>query len=1184
MTKMKNAFSFFFALFSLLAACSCGFVGEEPISSKELYTSAQMGNCNIDGEAFSKIMDEDIDQAILCLEQSFNDFSSNVESDDKTLLNKGQISLFIEKFMDNQKDSIIKALDLLFKVNMLILKDHPNYISSQNFKNITKLLLVTNRSAVQMKKIYDTIDRTSASKELIASKRIVFKETIEYFSRNIVTIINSAIGQSQGLNLSDLINDLKELTKDDRLAFDMDQVNNLLALKTVLVGGSKEILTTDEVILLFKNLPTMAMVVYDAYYAREDHFSDLKLGLYRFYGELVDHFKTIFNDRNKSELLFDKDDSIKIADFIADYDDEDEIDRNKARGMVDAFFVLKQHAISPDPMNIVVADIDKLSFYAKMVLESVASISEISETLDQEIPNRAKRQTIATLINSAKQQLRDIFDNRNINIGTIDLSKLLNDLKKVVAHYKLDFDIEQIEDLLPLKKMVCGGEKNKLQDNDLDRLINKVDTITLIAFDMAYSEKSDFSDQEIGLYHLFSDAINRVQTIFEGRPQQEEILGQNEAYKIAHFLANRDLEDDLNEDQARGLIDAFFAFKRQAIGNTASLTVKDIKTLVFYARILMESTSRAITISDILDQDSEETISPSRKAENRKRIEQILEDGQSQLLSLFREKTFTLPSFDLLSLVSAIKDGIEKAELGEIDFELVKKLVPLKKIILGGSRTDFTDGQLKILIEKLPTLALIGTDLTQFDSADYKNDEDKMGFFIDTVRSGKSVIHNFSDDSKELIYSINELVSTIDYATDNEYNVSKFADSIETLVVKFLHGTSNRFTIKDIKTLLNYAEELTESVYYNSLAFEYNQSVLSSLNRVRATALRVLPIKNQSKLDAKRLATLHNEFAILIEKLYLYRTKEGQQYTGHDIIRTKYGLNEAGMARFGVKKLLEAYCPSSNTNPLTCGVDGEILNKFLHDFKSLLVEYNLWSTNMKTFASNVLYLADLFQTQSNGDQRIGLDEGVEYVGLILTAVKMANEVTDGLVKRCGNYTQGSVEEQEANPTIELSCFRKNVIDVWMNELGYKQYMAAFSRYFNETSFAEMQEYISYLEQFVHENKDENFMRIRDITLFIGAIQNVESMLIRFDVNRNNFLDPAEVDQAFGVYESLIVDLGGLSGSKRKYAKSAFLFMVKEMKFPSTSDVLTFHYNPFVSKNISAHRINVASILYYFTTL
>ncbi len=948
-----------FCLASLFLLGSCGFVGEKPLESKEIYTSSQIGACDIDGEAFAKFLEEDIDQAIRCLEQNFKDFSNNVESDNQQLLNKGQISLFVEKYMEDQKDSVLKALDLLFKINMLILKDHPDYISAANFPQVSKLLLVTNRSAVKLKRIYDSLDREEISKKEFEEKRVELQATINFFSKNIVEIINSVMGPSREINLTELIEDLKNTLGDDqRVKIDMDQVNDLLVLKTILVGGNKEVLTTNEVLRLLDNLPTLVMVIYDAYYARDCHFSNGELGLYRHYGKVVDQFKTIFASRNGQEQLFTKEESFKIADYIADYDDADKIDRNKARGMVEAFFVLKSHAVSPSQEVVQVFDVEKLFFYAQMVLESTASISEINKILDSEATEAIKRQRFA----------------------------------------------------------------------------------------------------------------------------------------------------------------------------------------------------------------------------------QITAEAQRNLLDIYKAKAFTLPAFDLMKLVKAIRPGIEESEIAEVDFDLIEKLIPLKKVILGGTKTDFNQDQLKILIDKFPSLFLMAYDASNYKAEDYQRDEDKFGFFIDLIRQGKSMIFNFANPKNELIYTLEELVATIDYATDSEYNVSKFSDSIETLVVKFLKGSPNRLTVQDIKTLLNYAEEMAEGVFYNSLAYDHNTYLLNHPGRIEGKHLRSFPVEKQNRLNAKRVSELHREFSILVEKLRFYRTKEGQQYYSHDTIRTKYGLNEASMGRFAVKRLLEAYCPAPNNNPESCGVSDKILNDFLHDFKSLLVEVNLWSSNMKTFASNVLYLADLLQTQSNGDQRIGLDEGTEYVGLILTAVKMADEVKNGLVERCGNYTQGTLEEQEANPTIELGCFRQNVLDVWLNQLGYKNYLTAFARYYKESSPAVMQEYIQYLEQVVHENKDENFMRVRDIALFIGAIQNVESMLIRFDINRNNFLNPNEVDQAFGVYENLIVDLGGLSGSKRQYAKSAFLFMVKEMTFPSTSDVLKFHYNPFASKEVSAHRLNVASILYYFTTL
>ena len=124
----------------------------------------------------------------------------------------------------------------------------------------------------------------------------------------------------------------------------------------------------------------------------------------------------------------------------------------------------------------------------------------------------------------------------------------------------------------------------------------------------------------------------------------------------------------------------------------------------------------------------------------------------------------------------------------------------------------------------------------------------------------------------------------------------------------------------------------------------------------------------------------------------------------------------------------------------------------------------------------------------------------------------------------------------------------------------------------------------HIEGFSREYEDPDMpITQRDYGMIIGALLNIESTFIRFDKDEDNVLNREELDQAFLLYRSAIISLAELSGSREKYAKSIFLYLVKNKKVPNKVQLLNFHYNPFINKDIVAKRLNLGAVLYFLVS-
>ncbi len=142
------------------------------------------------------------------------------------------------------------------------------------------------------------------------------------------------------------------------------------------------------------------------------------------------------------------------------------------------------------------------------------------------------------------------------------------------------------------------------------------------------------------------------------------------------------------------------------------------------------------------------------------------------------------------------------------------------------------------------------------------------------------------------------------------------------------------------------------------------------------------------------------------------------------------------------------------------------------------------------------------------------------------------------------------------------------------------------KYLQSTPEAEIQRFLIGVEGFARDIPDPKIpMNKRDLTLLLGAMINIETTFLRFDRNNDNIIDNSELDSAFEVYEEAIFSIARLKPDQRKYTKSIFLYMVKNMEIPKTGSWLDsvkfMYFHMWESrKTIHAKRLNIGTLLFY----
>lgn len=538
-----------------------------------------------------------------------------------------------------------------------------------------------------------------------------------------------------------------------------------------------------------------------------------------------------------------------------------------------------------------------------------------------------------------------------------------------------------------------------------------------------------------------------------------------------------------------------------------------------------------------------------------------------------------------LNIKTFILDVSKKLGNKEIDTDTIDSLIFLKRILVAGDKEVITSDELESLIKKLPGILSLSFDLYYVKGTNFASDRDHMRFYYKNLNELYKIIE-FNQKDFEL-FTIDQILKLAqEFAKDRNMDVRKFKPSVVAIKTRLIGGTTESFSLKDLRNVLDIVNDGVERNYFNNVTYNAFAQILGSNKPID-----YLPQLNQPDdydiFSKMRVAELHKDFQDVAVNIRYFRDEKAHIPTyGNDIVRNKKGFIEAAMLKWGASKLLKGYGHKNAQGQMQ--VTMEEFQTFLFDMKPILEEFKLWSPNPQTFARNAILLADLFQNKSNGDLEVNETEAIEYIQMILSAVQITDKFREDLSTQCDTGIN------KDDPVYAVECFNEHFFDSILNRLQYKKYFPRLNDYVKNTPATEVQEYLKGVEGFARDNNDPKLpINKRDNILILGAMLNIESTFIRFDANRDNVIDYNELTEAFKVYKPSIISLAKLKPSEEVYAQSIFLYMVSKMEIPPTgtwmqsATFFSFHkcaswewcrnkmMDPIVAK-----RLNVGKLLYY----
>lgn len=245
-------------------------------------------------------------------------------------------------------------------------------------------------------------------------------------------------------------------------------------------------------------------------------------------------------------------------------------------------------------------------------------------------------------------------------------------------------------------------------------------------------------------------------------------------------------------------------------------------------------------------------------------------------------------------------------------------------------------------------------------------------------------------------------------------------------------------------------------------------------------------------------------------------------------------------------------------------MSSDSLQKFYEDFYELGVGLKWLDPRSRTAGRRSYIEGNLFTYAANGfskDYDLDLSEGIDLVAYLLSGGKMTDYIYDDLYTQCEKGVTDIVGKQKLLRT----CVNEHLGRALLNSLSNAPNLRAWIM---NLSPEDLNRYAELLLNagFSHANSDLMWVERSELSTIAVIILYSESVLTRFDANRDGRLDDAEVKVPFPLFKEFISGLAKQGNPKGKdltedQARSLFEFILYYRRMPeSYSDQLSIWWN------------------------
>jgi hypothetical protein len=505
------------------------------------------------------------------------------------------------------------------------------------------------------------------------------------------------------------------------------------------------------------------------------------------------------------------------------------------------------------------------------------------------------------------------------------------------------------------------------------------------------------------------------------------------------------------------------------------------------------------------------------------------------------------------------------------ELEKVEKLLFGKKVLLGGDKEYITHSELERLILNFDHLLLIGLDAIRYKYI-LLNQESILQLLkrdvndlYDIITQGSLNDHDGESRDNEVLFTVNEAIEAAKlFIDESKFNIENYRNLIVEVKKIIMSGNSEVVTGLDLKNLFKHGKNLLQTGTVFHRIYEKFKIPLSSSQPVDIdfSDYRHTYPEHQKELD---------QFERIVKK---YRFMKGEFVSGfyfRGYKRNPDAVFEIALFEYVLRLLFINYgSPSPNFDAVGgYSIDKMQMQALVKKFENELIDLELLLPQgaIRT-ADNISLLGSLFQFQSDKNKVMDVNEAAEFGISLFTSINIAEDLYSYMEeKNCPMETFPEADKPYP-PRVEPGCVRANF---WKGLCTYywKYYPLMFES-MNVKSAAECKDWKNtpqsdiFLDRAIEAartcnhytdgQREEIHYSKGDFMTIMLALIHAETTILRWDINKNNIMDPDEVMRAYEIYSPALDGfLEGKSPIIKKFKKQIFQFMIKYEQVPDEKD-------------------------------
>ena len=574
------------------------------------------------------------------------------------------------------------------------------------------------------------------------------------------------------------------------------------------------------------------------------------------------------------------------------------------------------------------------------------------------------------------------------------------------------------------------------------------------------------------------------------------------------------------------------------------------------------------------------------------------------------ERGGRVDKLDILKLLEAFTTKDTEEVINKI-----KKVLFVKKVLVGGHNEVLTHVELKNFIYSFPYLARIALDAVRYKYVllDQKS----------IVEMLKEDLANFSlivfdprlgSRDNELFFTLKELFETVKMFVPKEtFDIDKF-DRLVVYAKKIVMGGDGKKV---------YGVDFQNLIYHGQTLLTQGWIFHKMYDKYRVPLESKLPITINYNQAINSFPEYPNELKKFIRITSNYRFMKGEfesAFYTREWRRNADAVFEIGIMEYLLDLVMRFEDPEEidpkTGKPVKWGTKfpyqgttfSHAVNQFqlqdiMNRIKNELISLDLiYPHRAISTADTISLLATLFQYQSDeninpttkkGEPIMDVNEATEFAVSLMTGISIADEMMGKFRKTC------DAEFDDFN-RVSPQCFKKFFLPFLCKD--YRQYYPLLFESLGAAKCEDLEGPQSdynkaYLEMTIkasrtchyyeddnHKPTDEIYYSEGDVMSILVEMFHVEATFLRWDKNKNNNLDVSEVEEAYSIYSWA---LDGFLIDKPSYIKlfkkQIYQYLIKFEEVPNEKDPKSIaKFLKFLvsfNKKSSATRKTFSSVLY-----